>query len=60
MSRIIVAVSAVVAIGLVAYFTAEANIEESKALAFVGKACVDAGGEWQQTWNNKHNCIRQH
>ena len=53
-----VCVSAVLAIVAIAYWTAQANIEDAKQEAFMMKACVDAGGEWSKSWNRIPSCLR--
>jgi len=45
-----------VIVSALAYNTAQYNIEDAKQNAFMMKACVDAGGNWEKTWNNKFEC----
>jgi hypothetical protein len=53
-----ICVAVVLSIGCISYWTAQANIEDSKQEAFMMKACVDAGGEWSKSWNRIPSCLR--
>ena len=50
--------TAVLMVACIAYWCAQSDIEDSKQRAFVGKACVDAGGQWKHDWGSHYNCLR--
>ncbi len=52
------AVAVMAAVAMIARNVSESNIEHEKQSAFLGKACVDAGGTWQHEWNGRYNCLR--
>lgn len=57
--HIIWAIAATTMVCCIAFYTAQANIEDSKQSAFMMKACVDAGGEWKKTsWGQMRDCLR--
>jgi hypothetical protein len=49
---------AVLCIGMIAYFTAQSSMEDSKQLAFLGEACIKAGGQWKHNWGSHYDCVR--
>ena len=55
---IVWAFTIVASIAIVAYFSNQSDVEDSKQRAFLGKACVDAGGQWQHEWSYHYNCTR--
>jgi len=56
--HIVWAIAAVIAISTISYFVSQADQEDSKQKAFLGKACVEAGGQWQHEWGSNYNCLR--
>jgi hypothetical protein len=58
LKHLIWAITAMTAVAVIAIETREYNIEDAKQDAFMMKACVDAGGEWQKAWNGRPSCLR--
>lgn len=55
------AAAAVLMVAVVSYYTAQANIEDSKQIAFMMEACVKNGGEWKRSeqWGPiRFDCLR--
>lgn len=53
------ATAAVLAVAAMSYWTAQYNIEQEKQRAFMMKACVDVGGQWQRDgWSTYYICAR--
>lgn len=56
--HLIWATVAVLAIAAISHCTMQSDIEDAKQKGFLGKACVDAGGQWQHEWGPHYNCLR--
>lgn len=55
------AVAAVLSIAAISFWTAQANMEESKQTSFMMEACVKNGGEWKRSerWGPvRFDCLR--
>jgi hypothetical protein len=54
----IICAAVVFCVAVIAAASSQYHIEAAKQDAFMMKACVDAGGQWEKNWRQIPSCLR--
>ena len=53
-----ITIAIAVSIAAIAFVSSQYYIQQAVSDTNMMEICVKYGGEWTQTWNNTHECIR--